>query len=417
MRDLFPDFYPADDDAERQVVTEGHTVLDTNILLGLYRIGADEREAVLTVLERIQERLWIPHQVALEYQRGRAAAIKAQRGAYDNLLNQYRKTTQDSLAKPLASLPDSVPKEVRDEIRALLPDLATRRQEAEADFIEALKKIRDREVAATSVDTDPTRERIDAIFAGRVGPAPSPTDLIEQRREANDRYLHGMPPGHEDHQKEARLRGNDHLIWTQILSRAGSVTDDGKPFLFVTDEEKIDWYEDPAADRPRDELRQEFAVHNAHGYRQVRLRTFLRLTNKYLGTGVPEDTIEAVAEAALARLPWESLSEDEKQQFANIYRHILGEADSRALGNALVGFKPELFHSLVGKNVPSMRLAMARNDQERFRALLFDALSAELGREPNLTQNLLDRLRLDQVELPDDDDFPPPGWPEGRDGM
>lgn len=53
-------------------------VLDANVLLDLYRYTQDARVQVLAALRLIadQQRLWLPHQVGLEFVRNRANAVK-----------------------------------------------------------------------------------------------------------------------------------------------------------------------------------------------------------------------------------------------------------------------------------------------------------------------------------------------------
>ncbi|NEB93188.1 DUF4935 domain-containing protein [Streptomyces bauhiniae] len=51
--------------------TSGLVVLDTNVLLNLYRSNESTRRDTLAALARLRERLWIPHQVLAEFWRNR----------------------------------------------------------------------------------------------------------------------------------------------------------------------------------------------------------------------------------------------------------------------------------------------------------------------------------------------------------
>ncbi|MEV5354581.1 PIN-like domain-containing protein [Streptomyces sp. NPDC086081] len=42
------------------------TVLDTNVLLNLYRCNERTRRDTLAVLNKLRDRLWVPHQVLTE---------------------------------------------------------------------------------------------------------------------------------------------------------------------------------------------------------------------------------------------------------------------------------------------------------------------------------------------------------------
>jgi hypothetical protein len=60
-------------------------VFDTNVLLNLYRLP-DGPDSTLKVFGQIQERLWIPHQVALEFQTNRITVISEGRRSIETTL-------------------------------------------------------------------------------------------------------------------------------------------------------------------------------------------------------------------------------------------------------------------------------------------------------------------------------------------
>jgi hypothetical protein len=60
---------------KKQFFEDASIVLDANVLLALYEIGADARGEVLAVLTRVVGRLWVPHQAALEFCRNRKRVV------------------------------------------------------------------------------------------------------------------------------------------------------------------------------------------------------------------------------------------------------------------------------------------------------------------------------------------------------
>ena len=50
-------------------------VFDTNVLLNLYRYTANTRDTLLTALDDLKDRVWIPYQVAYEYAKNRFDVI------------------------------------------------------------------------------------------------------------------------------------------------------------------------------------------------------------------------------------------------------------------------------------------------------------------------------------------------------
>src|SRR5215467_13881447 len=59
----------------KEFLEHGLVVLDANVLLDLYEVGAQARNEILGTLRSIKNRLWIPNQVALEYSRRRRQVV------------------------------------------------------------------------------------------------------------------------------------------------------------------------------------------------------------------------------------------------------------------------------------------------------------------------------------------------------
>ena len=75
MRDLFASYYrPTDEDFEG-LWRDAIFILDANVLLDLYRYSEGTRNQLLKLLRENKDRLWLPHQVAREYLRGRLGEI------------------------------------------------------------------------------------------------------------------------------------------------------------------------------------------------------------------------------------------------------------------------------------------------------------------------------------------------------
>jgi len=69
-------YYLAPDDGQtKAAVTSGMVVLDANVLLSAYRFAPPARNELLSALERVANRAWIPHRVAEEFHRNRLKVI------------------------------------------------------------------------------------------------------------------------------------------------------------------------------------------------------------------------------------------------------------------------------------------------------------------------------------------------------
>lgn len=54
------------DSSLQAALIAGLVVVDANVLLALYEVAPSAREEVLDVLTSLGDRLWVPHQVAIE---------------------------------------------------------------------------------------------------------------------------------------------------------------------------------------------------------------------------------------------------------------------------------------------------------------------------------------------------------------
>ena len=76
MKELFPGYYRPSEDEFSDLWKNCVFILDTNVLLNLYRYSEESRNDFIKVLHKIETRLWIPHQVALEFQENRTKVIE-----------------------------------------------------------------------------------------------------------------------------------------------------------------------------------------------------------------------------------------------------------------------------------------------------------------------------------------------------
>jgi hypothetical protein len=83
MKTTFAAYYrPTDADFE-SLWKDATFSVDANVLLNAYRYTETTRTRLLDILSRLGSRLWLPHQVGLEYQRNRLNVISGQLPEYD----------------------------------------------------------------------------------------------------------------------------------------------------------------------------------------------------------------------------------------------------------------------------------------------------------------------------------------------
>src|SRR5579864_6011430 len=102
MRKTFLGYYRPTPIEFRKLWDKCIFVPDANVLLNLYRYSEETRNKLIDILQKIADRLWVPHQAALEYQQNRLQVISAQKGAYTKI-ERLLEETQRKLDTELKS--------------------------------------------------------------------------------------------------------------------------------------------------------------------------------------------------------------------------------------------------------------------------------------------------------------------------
>ncbi|MFC4609038.1 PIN-like domain-containing protein [Streptomyces maoxianensis] len=248
---------PIRSDYER-IFQQGTVVLDTNVLLNLYRSNESTRRDTLAALAKLRKRLWIPHQVLEEFWRNRELpsvrnhhATKASEAsdALDKAVHTAKTAVNGWVAAVQLKDNDQVTRRIDEDVTRLatvVDNLKTFiRNQAECD---ALK-----ETATTY--TDPVLNALEPLLRGRIGEPLSSEEYDLALKEAQERADEEIPPGHEDFRtKPPELAAGDYLLWVQLMAEARRRACD---VLLVTGDVKKDWWTNRGYDippRPRGEL-------------------------------------------------------------------------------------------------------------------------------------------------------------------
>ncbi|MGA5063153.1 PIN domain-containing protein [Streptomyces exfoliatus] len=280
-------------------------VVDTNVLLELYRFTPDARKELLQALRRIGDRLWIPHQVAAEYYNRRVDAIK------------------DHLA-----LYASVPKKLDEHEVKVLQDLyafakrcslsSEDREALVAPAKEAFARIKgEMERHAKTFDLslegvvagDPVLKELGEILDGKTGEGFSPEECSKLIEEYEKRVQEERPPGFRDSGKKENPHG-DFFVWEQVLRRAEELS---SPVLFVSNDVKDDWVRKEAGliVGARPELVAEIKERCGVDFLMLQLGAFLQIAKKELGASVSESTVAQAENLAASLDRSTSLSESD----------------------------------------------------------------------------------------------------------
>lgn len=236
MKKLFPEYYPLTKDEKIKIWKNGIFILDANALLDLYRYSESASQELLTILEKFKSKLWLPHQVALEFLKNRMKVIYEQKLAYEAVCGAIDTQSESFIRGIKGGMVTRHPfinkKEIIRKIKG---------------YTEKTKRnIKKMEENHPQLDSDDTiLKKIDKLFAKKVG-KPYKTEKLKQiYLEGKRRYAQEIPPGFMDaikdqEDKSGKRKYGDLIIWKQTLDHAKKIK---KPIVFITGEQKEDWWE------------------------------------------------------------------------------------------------------------------------------------------------------------------------------
>ncbi len=293
MKDQFKGYYLPSDDEFTTLWEKCIFVLDTNVLLNLYRYTRSTRDDLLKILETVSDRLWIPHQVALEYQDNRLSTILDEKGMFSKV-----RASLDAAKKKLLTGLSGLQLEKRHS--TINPGSFHRLfAELEEELIKLEKDHPNHRIQ------DQVREGLDKLFEGKVGDMPDSQDkLNEIYKEAEKRFKVKRPPGYGDVEKSGYLifqgliferKYGDYLLWRQILDKAHEP--EITHVVFVTEEKKEDWWWEVAGSKigPRRELGEEIAEKaKVEGFHMYNTEQFMKHAQKHLEIKIDPKSIDQV---------------------------------------------------------------------------------------------------------------------------
>jgi hypothetical protein len=282
MKNQFPGYYLPTDEQFAAIWRECQFVLDANFLLNLYRYTPETREELIGILEQLGDRLWVPHQAALEYQRNRLVVIDRQASVYQEFQGKLRKA-QESLRNDLQSLA----RHPFINVGALIKRLDRAFSSVRRDLARKGKEHPD------LLQSDPIRERVTVLLQGRVGAPFDGKRLQEIYRTGRDRYAAQVPPGYTDAGKQDDRQYGDLILWFQVLDYARASK---KPVVLVTDDRKDDWWWrfKGRTIGPRTELVAEVLSEAAVAFYMYQADPFMERARNYLNVQVKQEAIEEV---------------------------------------------------------------------------------------------------------------------------
>lgn len=298
---LFHAYYPPDEKSLEKLWKSGTIALDANVLLNVYRYPPLARSDLLSALEKVSERLLVPYQAALEYQRNRLEVIASQRRRFDEV-RKVLADTQNRLHADLGKLQlkkrhSSIdPSQLLTDIDLILDKFRGDLGQHEKNQLEVTGK-------------DEVRSAIDHLLEGKIGKLPDQAAIDKISQEGKKRYEDRRPPGYSDAGKaesadpvyfsngiRIERQFGDLIFWRQLQEMA--LERKAKHLILITDDDKEDWWSVIEANgkktigpRPEllEEMYEETEVENFYIYTSER---FLYYARQYLGSKVKEESID-----------------------------------------------------------------------------------------------------------------------------
>jgi hypothetical protein len=266
MKNTFARYYQPDKKDYNLLWKNAIIVLDTNILLNLFRYPKQARLDFIKILENLSNRLWITHQAGLEYHENRPTVISEQINTYSKINNVFEKLKNnlnskfEEFEKELGKLnlkkrhfeidPDDLIEKVKNEFKIFDKKLD---QINQSEFLNK-SKVKE-EIEKIEKDYKDLSNKLNKLFENKVGPAPASQQILDEYyKEAKKRYGLLIPPGYLDLEKEKdnvqkvymdnglifQREFGDFILWQEIIEKAkeNSISH----IIFVTDDTKEDWW-------------------------------------------------------------------------------------------------------------------------------------------------------------------------------
>ena len=225
MKNAFFEFYPLEPTDYEKLWNEALIIPDTNVLLDLTRIRPKAAAEVFSVFEAFKDRLWLPHQVGLEFHKRRHSIAPTSKGSFKKLRDLYEDSRSD-----LEDKLNRLTKEFRTH-----PSIDFEKHKANAAklFKSILVSIDAEEAALPARQyNDEIIIKISKYFDGHVGVPFDEGAIAALRAEGKKRFETKVPPGYKD----GEFSG-DFLLWKQIISYA---KERGNSVIFITEDAKED---------------------------------------------------------------------------------------------------------------------------------------------------------------------------------
>ncbi|MFZ6772317.1 PIN-like domain-containing protein [Undibacterium sp. SXout7W] len=379
MKKSFAGFYAPSEAEFQKLWEEGTIIFDANVLLDLYRYPKTAREEFIAALEKLKDRFWIPHHVALEFQRNRLSVISNEKKSTEDAY-KYASTLISDVQKKIDSLQID-----KRGLNISAEELIESLHKANTKFIDAAKAAHDQQLDISS--SDPIREKIDFLFAEKVGSCPANQEALDKLMHGGDeRYALKIPPGYKDEGKgknpnEATFIFNklkygrkfgDLIFWRQLINYAKE--NKVKGVMLITADNKEDWWHNEFGRTigPHPELTHEIMSEaNVEIFWMYSPSNFIRHASNRIDAKVSDASVKEIEDVSLSavenlsNIPNATISRQDLAKFQDEFNAWLQT-------NEKIAPKRKIIRSWFANNdVFNNNWSMTRDKNRHFKTLMF----------------------------------------------
>lgn len=287
MKKTFYEYHVKDKENFDDLLKNAKIILDTNSLLNLYRYNSSNRNKYFEILTKVQDRLFLPHQVGREFYKNKENIINLKINLKNNLLkffedntNNMKKSLENSEGKYGNFM--SILKHEEDLKQQLISEMdltLTKFNRLLDDFKDDSHLYKNDEILA----------KITELFENKVGKSFNKVELDKIYIEGELRYKELVPPGFKDDKdKTFPDKYGDLVIWKEIINLAQNEKCD---ILYISDDRKEDWAEKiEGKDKgPRKELIRELYENSGKIFMSLTTKAFIQSISDVLSIKETEE--------------------------------------------------------------------------------------------------------------------------------
>jgi PIN like domain len=285
IKELFPWKLKLSDEEFASLWDNAIIVFDTNTLCDFFRSSLNSTKEYIRNLEKIKERIWIPHQVAQEFLKNYKNDVEKEINSFKTAIESINEWEEKQ--KGLMPLKNKI-KGVNRMITSVIDNIFLSVEQTNLQTInESVESVRSKVIdlqqkyVQKDEDVEEILEMTLNLIGEHVGLPYSAEELEKIYKEGDDRYTKKIPPGFEDRKtKQDNSQYGDLIVWKQILDYS---RDSQKPIIFVTQEAKIDWWDKSKGREnfePLEELRREFFEKTKQLFWMYRWDSFLNVAKE-----------------------------------------------------------------------------------------------------------------------------------------